>query len=102
MTDGRRTVKVPVYEYVDTSSPGTYFDDLEEALRIGPTMVEITEDEARSFRGVRRHFDQPKVPDPETLSNEPAPGAGWLEVLRTTRGAAQCGTPPGEMYAIVS
>ena len=77
----RPTVTVPIYEYVDRSSPGTYFDDLEEALRTGPTMVEIDAEEAAAFQGVRHHFDHPKVPDPETLSDEPTPGSEWTQIL---------------------
>lgn len=78
---GRPTVTVPIYEYVDRSSPGTYFDDLEEALRTGATMVEIDAEEAAAFQGVRHHFDHPKVPDPETLSDDPTPGPEWTEIL---------------------
>ena len=77
----RPTATVPVYEYVDRSSPGTYFDDLEEALRTGPTMMEIDAEEAAAFQGVRHHFDHPKVPDPETLSDEPTPGPEWTQIL---------------------
>ena len=61
--------------------PRDVLRDLQEALRTGPTMVEIDAEEAAAFQGVRHHFDHPKVPDPETLSDEPTPGPEWTQIL---------------------
>lgn len=76
MTDNpppRKTVLVPRYEWCDETTPHLYHRDLEEALRIGPTMVEMGVEAAEKLQGFRLHFEWPKIPPPEALSEAAQP-----------------------------